>query len=71
MCCEDFFVVFKGEFLLKEALKENVYILLSLAVDSIAYNVVRRWKGYKKLLKHLCLVKRVLYSGVNGLNYSR
>jgi hypothetical protein len=71
MCYEGFFVVFKGGFLLKKALKEDVYILLSLAIDSIAYSVVRRWKGYKELLEHLCLVKRVLHGGVDGLNYSR
>jgi hypothetical protein len=71
MCCEGLFVVFKRGFFLKKALKEDVYILLSLAVDGIAYSVVRRWKGYKKLLKHLCLVKRVLHGRVNGLDYSR
>jgi hypothetical protein len=42
MCCEGFFVIFKREFFLKKALKEDVYILLSLAVDDIAYNVVRK-----------------------------
>jgi hypothetical protein len=71
ICYESLFVVFKRGFFLKKTLKENIYILLSLAVDNIAYNVVRRWKGCKELLKHLCLVKRVLYNKVNGLNYSR
>jgi hypothetical protein len=40
------FVAFKRGFLLKEALKENIYILLSLAIDGIAYSVVCGWKGY-------------------------
>jgi hypothetical protein len=71
MCCEGFFVVFKRGFLLKKALKENIYILLPLTINSVAYNVVRRWKGYKKLLKHLYLVKRVLHGRVDGLNHSR
>jgi hypothetical protein len=71
ICYESFFVIFKRGFFLKKALKENVYILLSLIVDNIAYNVVRRWKRYKELLKHLCLVKRVLHGRVNDLNYSR
>jgi hypothetical protein len=42
-----------------------------LTIDGIAYNVVRRWEGCKKLLKYLRLIKRVLYGRVNGLNYSR
>jgi hypothetical protein len=46
MCCEGLFVIFKRGFLLKEALEENIYILLSLTIDGIAYSVVRGWKGY-------------------------
>jgi hypothetical protein len=71
VCCENFFVIFERGFFLKKALKENIYILLSLTIDSIAYSVVRRWEGYKKLLKYLRLVKRVFHSRVNGLNHSR
>jgi hypothetical protein len=71
VCCEDFFVIFKRGFLLKKALKEDVYILLSLAIDDITYSVVRRWEGCKKLLEHLRLIKRVFHGRVNGLNHSR
>jgi hypothetical protein len=71
MCYKGFFVAFEGGFLLKKALKEDIYILLSLAIDGIAHSVVRRWKGCKELLEHLYLVKRVLHGGVDGLNYSR
>jgi hypothetical protein len=42
MCYKGFFVIFKRGFLLKKALKEDIYILLSLAIDGIAYSVVRR-----------------------------
>jgi hypothetical protein len=42
ICYEGFFVTFEGGFFLKKALKEDVYILLSLTIDSIAYSVVRR-----------------------------
>jgi hypothetical protein len=71
VCCESLFVVFKRGFLLKKALEEDVYILLFLTIDGIAYNVVRRWEGYEKLLKHLYLVKRVLHDKVNSLDHSR
>jgi hypothetical protein len=39
---EGFFINLKRRFLLKESPKENINIFLSLIINGIAYNVIRR-----------------------------
>jgi hypothetical protein len=60
----------KKWFLFEEALYKHVDVLFSLAINDIADGIIRRWKGYKKLLKYLILVKSIFYPRVNGFNVS-
>jgi hypothetical protein len=63
-------VSLKKEFLLKEALYKYINVFLTLAVNGISDGIVRRWKGSKKLLKHLILVKNIFHLRVNSFDMS-
>jgi hypothetical protein len=64
------FISFKKGFLLEETLHEYINVFLTLAVNGISDGIVRRWKGSKKLLKYLTLIKSIFHSRVNSFNMS-
>jgi hypothetical protein len=65
-----FFIGFKKWFLVEKTLYKHVNILLSLAINGIADDAVRKWKKYKKLLKYLILIKSIFHPKVNSFNMS-
>jgi hypothetical protein len=67
---ECFFISFKKGFLLKKALYKYINIFLTLAVNGISDDIVRRWKESKELLKHLTLVKNIFHLRINSFDIS-
>jgi hypothetical protein len=63
-----FFIDFKKWFLVEKTLYKHVNILLSLAINGIVNDAVRRWKEYKELLKYLILIKSIFHPRVNSFN---
>jgi hypothetical protein len=60
----------KKWFLVEKALYEHVDVLLPLAINGIADDAVRRWKGCKELLEHLILVESIFHPRVNSFDMS-